>query len=1256
MSNCTTTGGTWDTTSTSSTIPTLSDCCACSATGRTALNTTTGANYGKCECPSPKTRWDGDSCECPTDGSECSGTWDATTCTCQQASCDDVTCSDNFEDKTTLPTTPPFTISTCCKCKPKGEAVCTNTEPLYDSNDNEDSGNCCSACPSLLACPQDASDPNQESLATACTNDNAKNTLVKPHNECVNYVSGCNCDETNRTWNNTTCVCECNQEDEVDCGTGTYDTDEDTCCKAAVTTTTCDDYDNSVTTALATNCGNTTASSDAWDGDATYSSLSDCCTCDTTGRTQLNTTTGANYGKCECPSPKTRWDGDSCECPACSDSTQTPDPTTCACPDLCRNNKPATGCTGTLAHMTWKTESTDNTPGTTEAECCWCPSGITYSYGTPAKLHCCGTFNPSGTYSSNSDFCSAPKTAHLTDRTDRKNTTCECKCRSEQPKDGSTVKSGFECPTDEPLWDAGDSDDATDNCCKATESPDCPSCGDRDNKQHQVGDSWENVTKGNDDDCCCPADQPKWNTNAKSCEGENPPDYCEVYLQTYNTGEGTTLSDGKALCQRLYGTTQGPGYTNQTDSNSEGGGIADSTDYKTRCCRVMKCNEYYTEKRATKLTSEDEFCVSIAARGWTKDGDWAQATLNFGTPPSVDQAFTTGCCTSPINYCKNISESDTERSNCVGTRRGSWKTDNTIYMDGSWAGGCCNCPDGTILTGATGDSDRIDCTCAQGSTTQKNSCPSGKTWFANESTGQSTIEEKPTPGNCCKFACPTGTNKKNIGSGVMADRKLNTKWYETGGQENQHCYCPGEARHYDGDENSGTCKISCLEWANSSGVSRPPTMTSDAEYRNLSCGNAKNYPTNDQGINKTLLAYPVNTTTAKDTCCVDKLCADHTCPNRTSGDTTTARDKKGDATTKGHTDAVCCCPADKPNWFDSNHADWASGDTAECRADSSPPVCQDVTEGDPGYVTCSGRGELKDNKFSNDKPSDKTLEEYCCCPQLYDYWEVTNNEGEGNPWECKTTCNYGNSQLHKSCSTTRVYNPNKADTKITETQISSATTPSPYDQICCADHCERARTRTETPFTCLGYDIPIPNKTNIPAPDLTTYQSTLATGCCKDATCSEWIDHKKKSANPNELCTTANKVYDTDKATHAISGDYSFDYICCKTPDSTPQTVAPANCYWNAFFDFYKALNPTTTLSTLECTSAHRTLVRNAWKTCYDGSNEPSKGCYHSKLPDNATAPHLDKTKPTLDEALETYETCAGIVGSRGQGCYEGGS
>ena len=92
------------------------------------------------------------------------------------------------------------------------------------------------------------------------------------------------------------------------------------------------------------------------------------------------------------------------------------------------------------------------------------------------------------------------------------------------------------------------------------------------------------------------------------------------------------------------------------------------------------------------------------------------------------------------------------------------------------------------------------------------------------------------------------------------------------------------------------------------------------------------------------------------------------------------------------------------------------------------------------------------------------------------------------------------------------------------------------------------------------------------------------------------------------------------------------------------------------FNDFYKARNPTTRLSALECTNSHKELIKNEWAECYNESPADNKGCHHDDLPDTRIAPYLDKTKPTIDEALEHYgHKCGGIKGTT-ENCFRGGS
>ena len=754
--DCTEANGTWDNTHTSSTLPALSDCCTCNSP-RTSLNTTIGnANYGKCECPSPKTKWDGTTCVCPDgtveDGNQCKplcnnslnysdcgvagGSWIGGSCKCLCAT----TCSNSRDKK-----------------KIKRGAVWVE---VTHGDDTE----CC--------CP-------------ATTPVWGADNICKPRPSCNNLCTG-------------------NLKDKSGAPTPGNEFTEANCCECKIESN------------LVTAC-----SGDEPIYDSTNVS-GDCCKA--------------------CAAPKTRWDGDSCECPACSDPTKTPNPTTCICESspalLCKDNQPADPkCTLDNRHKKWATD--DSTEGSTQADCCKCRAIDLNN-------------DPLGLVLSTTKAC--------------------CKNQAE----GATCSGG--------MWykDGQDLSAVDCSCCTGTQKTACDQDPDK---------VWNSANAPN----CC-EDKPATN----SCANK----------------------------KNSYSCNDGYKYVKPSIDPPTGIEITNEARFKTYCCGVQTCDEYYTEK-ATPGDDEDAFCGSIAT-GYTKNNaDWTATNLDFTGTTDADIAFKNACCRRPVTPTLTPTSCSSMDHNTNSNKR--LKCEHSSVTNANWnsSSNVCVCDSSSQnfnYNTCTCEGPRAcsqlnalqKCTRAGGTLGNNNVCrcvDSTKTFNSSTCTCDTLT---PIVNQCSDWTC---TTKASNDSSLTVDNKGGT--YTSGQNAENKCCCPATTPKLA----TTTCKTTCKLY-------------------------------NNNGV-------------------TDALCAehgaedDHTRMKRTvyggAGGTNIDNTLINDST--ADFGANCCALPSIPP-------------TPECRPKTD-------TDTGPGAFDCSAenRGRLKQPLLADDPPT----ADHCCCDKHYNSWNRADN-------------------------------------------------------------------------------------------------------------------------------------------------------------------------------------------------------------------------------------------------------------------------
>ena len=935
--------------------------------------------------------------------------------------------------------------------------------------------------------------------------------------------------------------------------------------------------------------------------------------------TQVGTTPQTKQSVCESSSNKGVWHGASTDLNEC-------------CTYSCSGFSCSTG------HLKTPSPAITSTP--TDALCCNAPTTCgtnenTSSTDAQENRTACSTAG--GTwYGSSTDLTACCK-CDILPRTEFSSNRCVCP---------AIKPAGYTCPSSEPVWDSTDN---LSNCCSPAT---CDSL--KSSNRCDAGTDYQgpptNTTPAESGTfkttCCCPTVNPKWLDSSGTkvcCKDDDNNGYCDIPPKTcnsYATGKGWNTSQKNTQCvPKVFDTSAGSNIvspenntrwkavcckvvplicrrvaalTAQPDTLCRGSDVYDTTKaniiipsdstFAATCCKTgvstysclgfncdngqlkdplptainnpptqelcceieepepetKTCRAYVSDEQektgpdAPELSPDD-----VCGVGYRYKEDDTDATPQILTdslefsPPFTEAQFKATCCEVQPSSTTTCSEARTSKasevSQCVNLRRGAWKASGN-YQSGSVYGGCCGCPDGTTLTKSVGDQDRDDCTCANGSPKRCPQANPSKRWFIS-------IEEKPTPDNCCKRPCPTEAKRGN------RDKKSVKQWYESSDEE---CYCPANTPKWSAGSN--TCKTTCKLYNNNKG---------------------------------------------------DQNCATH---GATDTHTRMKRTKYGGAGGTNIDDTL----------IDNTTTDFGANC---CALPSSPEQCREPP------IDCSNLGDLKDDEFIDDPPTNA----HCCCPKHYDYYGEPNNR-------CETTCALAGSAspdgLGKNCNANRKVNSTNNSNKLTSTQVAS------YDSNCCADTCA-----THTTSSCSGYSLK-KDSIYIPADDRVVLNTIISTSettafqsnCCKTATCEEWISSEGKTGSPDDLCTN-DRIYDSGKATQAISGGYNFNRHCCKDPDSTPQTpqtpIAPANCYWNGFVGFYNAVFPDNRVATLGCNQAGKEKIVSAWNKCYMDSPPNNKGCNHRQLP--GLAPDIDHSKSSLDEALG--ENCGGLTSNEVE-CY----
>ena len=665
----------------------------------------------------------------------------------------------------------------------------------------------------------------------------------------------------------------------------------------------------------------------------------------------------------------------------------------------------------------------------------------------------------------------------------------------------------------------------------------------------------------NENQCYCEAVTPKWNATG------TPPACVATCESLYNDGNGRSCGDKiyevsnkdnpatvssfvnvccVDSCVSLHDTISCADGTNfvGTDTEKETPGT-----FQTECCRP-----------------EEEKCRDIAGNE-DSDGDSVFSddlcTGNNGTDvydsaTNEEEAtlitFSSICCKSSPRCRSAVKCHEEATSQEQGCRNAS----GTALYDSNSCYDNCNCGTGKTWQGGAGGGD-----------------PTKKCWC----TGRLCSARVPTTAATCR-----PWHKKFKGSNNEPNCCVRKKCNEVE-DETIRNNCPSDEQWGDGDNlvnpqrpqacctpRPSTPQYTCLSPPNT----LPTTLNCQSGYQVPD--SKETYPV---GANISLENY-------RDTCCeqATALCENFTAstcpmvPNTSQRREVKQKDSDG-SDLEGNDVATCCCPADEPIWdsgtckttcklYNNNQGDrncatygatingqqktkyggaggtnidaikiannpTAFGTTC-CSLPSTPLAC--------ASIPCSGRGANKFNKSLEGKPDSTSEVDFCCCPQLYDTYAVTT---EGNPWECKTTCIYGKSQLGKTCSLNRRYNSANADTVLTETQMASTANPSPYDTNCCSDTCATHTTISckENVYSLKKDSIFIPVDDRVRLDTIISTSGDFQSNCCKTATCWEWISYNRKTGTPNYFCSGTN-IYDSNNANSEISGGYSFDRICCK--------------------------------------------------------------------------------------------------------------
>ena len=290
----------------------------------------------------------------------------------------------------------------------------------------------------------------------------------------------------------------------------------------------------------------------------------------------------------------------------------------------------------------------------------------------------------------------------------------------------------------------------------------------------------------------------------------------------------------------------------------------------TSCCVDKECSELTLKQRCERANGS--YTPNTGTDPITGN---PVGSCNCGED-TADVAHYLSDCQCRVSFGCNSVRTRNPPATCEGDdHRGKWLRagdDNHRYYSGKdgdphWWDACCECPDGTRVTGdpikgrhwrsrlrnPPAMSYTPRCTCSHMPSTERN-CPPGKQWIVlHEGTVKRNIDEKPTPENCCKIVCPTSKEPKEI-NGKMLDRRgggdgtsssdAHVFFYDSG-TENENCYCPADKPWFTYKSPVG-CKasITCSEWA-TRGYDRQQDGSDLNRYKDASCGTNSDYISNN---------------------------------------------------------------------------------------------------------------------------------------------------------------------------------------------------------------------------------------------------------------------------------------------------------------------------------------------------------------------------------------------------------------------------